>query len=361
MAESQHPFPYTPDDIASLKGSLSTARFATYLARAGNDEAYALELYLYNARLAEAFLYPLNVVEVTLRNAIDESLGAVYGPYWPYDNHFRNKVLTSDGLSTLNKAIGRAGGAGASRNQVVATLTFDFWSNFFRPEYGSFWRTKLNIVLPRLPRSVSRHDIQTAVKEINQFRNRIAHHEPILDLNATDVMAKIKMVVQYRCQRTFLWMRHYNTVDLAMRSFPDAHSYSGEKLSSRQDQQLVLVSGREKIADVLAQVAGTKCAIVRVDSAGVPTGACTVDQIVSAIAAEALKIELNGLVSLREIEINAVLGAVGPASHWEVLADCEPMALAVQILQKPKIKILIGVDASSRRATGAVVRAHRRY
>ena len=110
MAESQLPFPYTPADIAAVKAALSAARFATYLTRAGNDEAYALALYLYNARLAKAFLYPLHVAEVTLRNAIDESLVAMYGPDWPYDTRFRNQLLTAEGLATLDKAIARVGG-----------------------------------------------------------------------------------------------------------------------------------------------------------------------------------------------------------------------------------------------------------
>ena len=359
MAESQHPFPYTPADIASLRAALSTPRFAAYLRRAGNDDGYGLELYLYNARLAKAFLYPLHVVEVTLRNAIDESLVAVYGPTWPFDVHFRTAVLTPDGLVTLDKAIDRAGGRRAKKDQVVATLTFDFWSNLFRPEYGAFWRTKLNIVLPHLPRSISRHDIQSAVKEINQFRNRIAHHEPILDLNAIDVMARIKTVVGYRCLTTEAWMRHYTTVAQALRTRPRPQGGIGVRLSDRQDQQIVRVTGAETLSTVMAQLGSAKHVVVRVDEAGKPTGACTAEGIIVSITAMAA--EADGLISIEDTDIAVVLGPPGQAPHWATLADNEPMASALKILQRPMVKILIGIDAASGAVTGAIVRAHRRY
>jgi hypothetical protein len=359
MAESQLPFPYTPADIAALRASLSTPRFATYLIRAGNDEEYALALYLYNARLAKAFLYPLHVAEVTLRNAIDESLVALYGADWPYDNRFRTQVLTLDGLATLDKAILRVGGQHARKDDVVATLTFDFWSNLFRAEYHAFWRTRLNIILPHLPRGVTRHDMQLAVKEINQFRNRIAHHEPILDLNAIDVMSKIKTIVRHRCPTTEAWMRHHSTVAQALRTRPDAQGRVGVPLAYRQDQHLVRVTGAEALAVVMEQLAGDLRVVVRVDAAGAPTGVCTADDIMASIAAAAAN--MDGLVSVQELLISTVLGPPGPAPHWEILADDEPMARAVEILQQPQIRVLVGVDAASGAVTGAVARAHRRY
>ena len=144
MAESQLPFPYTAADIASLKAAFSAPRFATYLTRAGGDEIYALTLYLYNARLAKAFLFPLHVVEVALRNAIDEALTSLHGPNWPFDEPFRTTVLTPDGLKTLDKAIERAGRR-ATKDDVVATLTFDFWSNLFRYWDREYWRLKIHL------------------------------------------------------------------------------------------------------------------------------------------------------------------------------------------------------------------------
>lgn len=358
MAESQLPFPYTAEDIASLKTTLSVPRFASYLKRAGDSETYALALYLYNARLAKAFLFPLHVVEVTLRNAIDDALMSLHGPDWPFVETVRTQMLTADGLKTLDKAIERAGRR-ATKDDVVATLTFDFWSNLFRPEYGAFWRTKLNVILPNLPHGVTRHELQRAVKEINQFRNRIAHHEPVLDLNAVDVMARIKTVLGYRSAATLAWMRHHSTVAQALRTYPDLQGGYGITLADRQDTEIVRVLGTETIADVLDQLGGNRRAIVRIDANGVPTGAATAEDVLFKIGEEAVK--LNGMLSLADIRIDVVLGAPGRGAHWDTLADNKDMATAVTLLQGPQVKLVVGVHRLTGQATGAIMRSHRRY
>lgn len=108
-----------------------------------------MALYLYNARVAKAFLYPLNVAQVTLRNAVDDILVPRFGRSWHQDTTLRDQSLAGNGLATLDKAIQRAG-AYAPRDQIVAKLTVDFWLNLFRPEYGALWRTNVNIAFPNL-------------------------------------------------------------------------------------------------------------------------------------------------------------------------------------------------------------------
>src|SRR5690606_2657146 len=123
-SESHVPYPYTVEQLQAIRASISEPRFATYLKKGGNHQEYALALYLYNARVAKAFLYPLNVAEVTLRNAVDEILVATFHDHWHQEAGFRDQTLTPEGLVTLDKAIQRAG-QNAPRDQVVATLTFD--------------------------------------------------------------------------------------------------------------------------------------------------------------------------------------------------------------------------------------------
>lgn len=358
MAESQFPFPYTQADIDALKASMSTARFATYLDKAGQSEEFALALYLYNARLAKAFLYPLHVVEVTIRNAIDESLVALYGADWPREPAFVDGVLNDDGRRPLIKAFDRAGAA-APKDQIVATLTFDFWSNFFKPYYADFWRTRLRIVLPLLPRGETRHSVQQAVRDINYFRNRIAHHEPILDLNAGDVMAKIKDVVGFRCLRTLEWMRHHSTVSAVLRTRPRSSGADGMTLASRQDPDFVRVSGEEPLQDVLKQITALQPAILRVDDQGRPTGACTAVDVTALLVT--LAEDMDGLVSIKETLINQVLEQPELAKAWTALDDQTPMATAVETLKEPQLRLLVGTDAATGRATGVITRAHRRY
>jgi hypothetical protein len=70
MAESQDACAYDDELLAALEQAISPARFAPYLAAAGDDRKYAIQLYLWNARIAKAFLYPLHMAEITTRNAM---------------------------------------------------------------------------------------------------------------------------------------------------------------------------------------------------------------------------------------------------------------------------------------------------
>jgi len=49
-----------------------------------NDHSRALELYRWNAELSAAFMVPMHICEVVLRNAIAGAIEEVYGPRW-YD------------------------------------------------------------------------------------------------------------------------------------------------------------------------------------------------------------------------------------------------------------------------------------
>ena len=82
IADSQVPFRYDSDMIDALKASLSAPRFAGYVSKAGGYSSVAFELYVYNAGLAQAFLIPLNVTEVTFRNTVDGVLVKEFGPDW---------------------------------------------------------------------------------------------------------------------------------------------------------------------------------------------------------------------------------------------------------------------------------------
>ncbi len=359
MAESQVPYPYTAADFQAVGASLSQPRFATYMTKGGNNAEYAFALYLYNARVAKACLFPLNVTEVTLRNAIDERLIALYGPNWHLEAGFRNSVLLPDGLKTLDKAISRAGGASALHEQVVATLTFDFWSNFFRPDYGqSFWRTSLTVVFPHLPHGVTRHQLHQAVKAINTFRNRVAHHEPVLDLNVTDIFARMAELIGYRCPLTEKWLRYHSTLNAMIRTRPRSAAGVQIPLSARMDANWVRVTLTMTVQDTLAALTPAHPAIIAVDAAGRPIAAMTPTHLAAFIAAEAAG--LGGMISLSELSIDEVLKAIPVTGQWTPLLETVPLATAIAELQKPRIQLIVGTNAAGT-VTGALVRAHRRY
>jgi len=222
MAESQSPFPYTPLNARCLEAQLSSRRFFTYLKKAGHNQAYAFELYLYNARLAKAFLFPLHIVEIVLRNGVDEILCSAYGERWPMDSAFL-ALLTTQSQTTLSKAKARASKQGTiQKDDVVSRLTFDFWSNLFRAEYDrSLWQTNIKRLFPEKP-DITRASLQQLVYQINQLRNRIAHHEPIFGRDISGSYKQIIEVVSYRCKTSEAWLRSHSTVHQVLRSKPSA-------------------------------------------------------------------------------------------------------------------------------------------
>jgi hypothetical protein len=357
MAESQVPYPNLPHQIAAIRASLSEPRFATYLTRGGGSEGYALALYLYNARVAKAFIFPLGVVEVTLRNAIDALLVSRYGLTWHLQPDFRDNVLTPEGLTTLDKAIARAGVA-AARGQVVAELTFDFWSNLLRPEYGDLWRTSLNIVFPNIPRGTTRHDVQLMAKAINLFRNRIAHHEPVLDLNITDIHAKIVELASLRCTETAAWLKHHSTVSAVIRTRPHGPAAGFVALSTRLAPDFVAVTEVTTLDTIADQLSRKSQAAICVDGTGAPIAAFGALEIIQylAMAAKAA----DGLVAPVEHTVKDLLATINLNSTWIAMPASDPLADAVDRLMQKGINLVIGLDAGGGVA-GVIPRALRRY
>ncbi|NRP13447.1 MULTISPECIES: hypothetical protein [unclassified Aliiroseovarius] len=356
MAESQVPYPYDAATIASLKASLSEPRFATYLAKASGNEAFAFALYLYNARLAKSFLFPLSVAEVTLRNTVDGVLLQLFGADWHRDANFRDTVLTPESLSALDKAMQRA--RSIERGKVIAELTFDFWSNLFRNEYAGLWRTKANVAFPGLAHGEGRHEIQSLVREINRLRNRVAHHEPILDMNVPDLHSKIIKLVELRSKATADWMRHHSTVSIVMRSRPNLAGSAPVTLASRADLRFEIVDPTSTLVRLARQEAQTCAAFVCIDQGDV-VGAITHQQLAHYIAAKAL--EMDGMIDLGDHTVTDILNNPSVADGFKVMLAGSSFFDAVKVLKEPKTRVVVAVNSDDGLPVGVVLRAHRRY
>jgi len=356
MGECQVPYIYDGDTVKALKASLSEPRFATYLSKASGDEAYAMALYLYNVRLAKAFLFPLGVAEVVLRNAVDHVLVQTYGASWHQDPNFRGQILTHQSLASLDKAIGRVGVR--DRGKVIAELTFDFWSNLFRLDYADLWRTKANIAFPNLQRGEGRHEIQILVKEINRFRNRVAHHEPILDVNVPDLQSKMIKLTNLRCPKTSDWMRHHTTINIVMRSKPNLQGSAPVSLLDKSDQRFQKVNLDTKLFEIATDEAKKLSAFVCVDD-GAVVGAFTHKQIAHFISDKAL--EAGGMVDMNDHSIADVVKYDGVEEGCRVLPAGTPFLETVKMLKEPKTIVVVAIDEKSQEPLGVILRAHRRY
>lgn len=162
---------------SQLKYYLSSPRFNVYLAQTGNDFEKAYRLYKANIELSEAFYPVLSVLEICLRNAINEQLKQYFNdPYWfknhlpkefqPFISEAEQKILSQRKTVTADK--------------IIAELNFGFWNRLFNRNYtGLLWKP-LRLIFKNTPKHLRQRDtIADYLFRIRKLRNRIYHYEPI--------------------------------------------------------------------------------------------------------------------------------------------------------------------------------------
>lgn len=190
-----------------LDAWLSPARLSRYLSYASGDRARAIALYEWNAQVSAALHRDLAHLEVALRNAYDAAASAHWtgpGHYWLLDDADRvfARVLRTKHTyragqrvkyqvdinqkprELVARAVRDAGGPRATAGKVVAELNFGFWRYLSSSAHEkTLWVPLLHHAFPQ---RTKRTDIDARVGRLHAVRNRVAHHEPLLqeDLEA---------------------------------------------------------------------------------------------------------------------------------------------------------------------------------
>lgn len=177
---------------------LGSPRFQKYVDSCEGDRARALALYEWNVTLAQALMRDIAHFEIALRNAYDTAIESRWSgsdhwlldpespavtPIWRVkkdrsglkrgsDVNYRNRRAVDD-------AIRRCGGVNAKPGKVMAELNFGFWRHLTSASHEkTVWVPYLYHAYP--PR-IKRATVDKIIGDINDVRNRIAHHEPIFD------------------------------------------------------------------------------------------------------------------------------------------------------------------------------------
>lgn len=162
--------------------AFSPARLSRYKAACGGDTRKAMTLYRYNVKLCQKYYAVLNIFEIILRNAIDRHFRLYYNDLnWiehqlqaggmlahsPQKTealkHIRD--LTKRGKLTLDK--------------VVSAQSLGFWTYMFNKIPFNAGGKKILDVFPNKQVGLGQKAVYNELQDIKQFRNRIAHHEPI--------------------------------------------------------------------------------------------------------------------------------------------------------------------------------------
>lgn len=179
---------------SQLKYYLSSARFNVYLEQTENNFDKAYLLYKANIELSEAFYPVLSVLEICLRNAINEKLKEYFNaPYW-FKNHlpkeFRPFVLEAEEkIISQRKTV--------TADKIIAELNFGFWNRLFNRNYtGLLWKP-LRLIFKNTPKHLRQRDtIADYLFRIRKLRNRVYHYEPIFR-NLQDVEKQYNEMIKF--------------------------------------------------------------------------------------------------------------------------------------------------------------------
>lgn len=185
---------------------------ATFLRNAPNGTAdEALKLYIWDRELAAAFLADLAILEIALREGLHRAATDKWGVYWyeemPLD--YRSQKGLAEAWSRLPENLRKDRRRGDLPGRLVANCMFGFWTNLLdqggytgigprrrQITYDDNWPALLKAfpggrIEAKLQRrnnpaianeiTFSRAWVFQVCKRVNDIRNRVAHHEPVIN------------------------------------------------------------------------------------------------------------------------------------------------------------------------------------
>ncbi|MEX3954603.1 Abi family protein [Trinickia sp. EG282A] len=201
---------------ARVVSTLTRSRLNKYLQAAKGNEQQALRLYIMNAKLSAAFLFDFHYFEIALRNKFDAELAATFGTEWFSDESLL-ALLDKRFRDALRKAQNDAGrtfpqGRPMPPSKVVAELTFGFWTGLTDSRYEhKLWVPCLHKAFsPAKP--PKRASFNVLLERLRQVRNRVAHHEPVFQLDMLNVHRGLSDGARLLCPAVANLMNRTSTV-----------------------------------------------------------------------------------------------------------------------------------------------------
>lgn len=202
---------------AAVDRWLSAPRFGVYLNATHGHTAEAMELYDWNAAVASACLRDVGHFEVLIRNRYAERLDSEH-PGWtstgnPLWSMLSGYPATRTKQQDLNKGSRAAlfkakRPSNATPGQIIANLMFGFWAKLTAaPRVDTIWTPVLSDLFP----AHSRGHVHDRMNKLNDFRNRLAHWEPVFS-STTGLTTRLAEFEQF-----------FTVVD------PDVASWVGER------------------------------------------------------------------------------------------------------------------------------------
>jgi len=188
---------------------LSPDRFSTYLGWAEGDAPTAERLYSYNIQLSADFYASLHMLEVALRNKVDEALTQAHGTGWMNSTTVLVEAYQQGCVAQAQATLLRDKKA-VTHSQMVAELNFGFWSSVFGPSSNHLWGTLRPIFQTN---SLKRAIISQKLRDLRRLRNRIAHYEPILAQRIAALHQDILTMTAWMSVDASAWITTHSTIN----------------------------------------------------------------------------------------------------------------------------------------------------
>lgn len=91
-----------------------------------------------------------------------------------------------------------------TRDQIVAGLSFGFWSGWAGKKHEELWRETLHKAFPG---AKLRKEVTVLAEQIRKFRNRVAHHDSLLAVDVGFEMQAVFRLAEMINQDAAHWMR----------------------------------------------------------------------------------------------------------------------------------------------------------
>ncbi|MEX8545959.1 MAG: Abi family protein [Mucilaginibacter sp.] len=193
-------------EFLNFKQYFSASRVNRYLTAAGNSTEKAVELYKANLKVSQSFHPLLGILEVVLRNRLNDILTSYFAdPDWitnqktgfmsdpslsSYTHKRTGQTKRNDFLKVVIKRAEKRlqkTGTPITSGKIIAEQTFGFWTGLFEVHHYRLLKGKPIQIFQTLPSGFGRKEVNDELGKIRRFRNRINHNEPIcFNGNAVD-------------------------------------------------------------------------------------------------------------------------------------------------------------------------------
>lgn len=209
----------------AIETAISPSRLKRYMGAAERDRWFALQFYIWNANICEAFYMPIHIFEIVVRNSINKALVNKYQGTWYEHLHFL-QWLDDDSRDILNRTVAKERqkhGANLTHEHIVSELSLGFWENLTKVSWkNQIWPNGIAQFFPNAPNTATIESINSKIQSIRTFRNRIAHHSAIFDKNPTRKLQIISEVITWSCVTTATWVNSTSGVAPAISQRPTA-------------------------------------------------------------------------------------------------------------------------------------------